>query len=131
MGFLDRSDDTVFPVAGVTYTVGAPTGDTRVVAIQLTDSLGNDIAVAAALPFYFSDNATGLDITGTGPSGTVDAGTDGDVLWVNEAKKSFQLQSEADGDIDLSVTDAGSNTWYLCAVLPDGTLAVSGAIAMT
>ena len=36
--------------------------------------------------------------------------------------------SEADGDIDVNLIEAGAGTWYLVLVLPGGTLTVSGAI---
>jgi len=44
------------------------------------------------------------------------------------AAKSFELISEADGDIDINITEAGVATWYLALVLPNGKLAVSDAI---
>lgn len=42
---------------------------------------------------------------------------------------SFILTSEADGDVDVVVTDARVKTMYLCVRLPNGGLAVSGALA--
>jgi len=36
--------------------------------------------------------------------------------------------SEADGDIDVDITDSGTPTMYLVLVLPNGKLAVSDAI---
>jgi len=44
------------------------------------------------------------------------------------APKAFWLTSEADGDIDITITEAGGYTAYLALVLPTGKLAVSGAI---
>lgn len=41
----------------------------------------------------------------------------------------FSLTSEADGDIDVAITDAKVRTHYLAVELPDGSIAVSGAIA--
>lgn len=42
--------------------------------------------------------------------------------------KAFELISEADGDIDVNIVEAGVATWYLVVVTPDGLLNVSGAI---
>jgi hypothetical protein len=42
--------------------------------------------------------------------------------------KTFLLVSEADGDIDLAIGEAGAGTWYLVLVLPNGKLVVSDAI---
>jgi hypothetical protein len=36
--------------------------------------------------------------------------------------------SEADGDVDINITDAGAFTAYLVVVLPNGTLAISAVI---
>jgi hypothetical protein len=44
------------------------------------------------------------------------------------AAKAFELVSEADGDIDVNLIEAGAGTWYLVVVLPNGLLSVSGAI---
>ncbi len=44
------------------------------------------------------------------------------------AAKSFELISEADGDIDINITESGAATWYLAVVLPNGSLNVSDAI---
>lgn len=44
------------------------------------------------------------------------------------APRVFDLISEADGDIDINIVEAGGKTWYLVAVLPDGTLVPSSAI---
>lgn len=42
--------------------------------------------------------------------------------------KAWGLTSEADGDIDVNITEAGVATWYLVLVLPSDKLVVSGAI---
>lgn len=44
------------------------------------------------------------------------------------AAKAFELVSEADGDIDINISEAGVATWYLILQLPNGKLAASGAI---
>ena len=117
--------------AGAVFTIGAPTGDVRIIGIQLNDADGIAVTAIGVGFFYFSDAATGIGVTGTGPSGAVAAGTDGAVIETYTAKKTFELQSEADGDIDLSMEDAGVNTWYLCYKRPDGAIDVSDAISMT
>jgi hypothetical protein len=42
--------------------------------------------------------------------------------------KAFDLVSEADGDIDINIIEAGVATWYLAVELPNGLLSVSPAI---
>ena len=54
-------------------------------------------------------------------------GTDGLLLeWTNNV--SGLVISEADGDIDVTLTDTGTPTFYLVLVLPNGRLVVSPAI---
>jgi hypothetical protein len=41
----------------------------------------------------------------------------------------FDLTSEADGDIDVVITEARVRTYYLNLIMPDGSVVTSGAIA--
>lgn len=107
--------------------VGAQAGDDINVAIQLKDSAGADLAVRGSVLAYLSDDANGDSIAGTAPSGNVVIGTDGLAIPL-VAKKCFLLTSEADGDIDITITEAGADTWYLILVMPDGKLVASDAI---
>jgi hypothetical protein len=110
------------------FTVGAEAGNAIVVSIQLKDAGGNDLTTRANVYAYLSDDANGDSLIATAHDGAVAGGTDG-VLQAMEAKKSFRLTSEADGDIDVSITHAaGAKTAYLVLVLPEGNLVVSGAI---
>lgn len=47
---------------------------------------------------------------------------------ITAVPKAFWLTSEADGDIDINITDTGTPTFYLAVVLPNGKLNVSSAI---
>lgn len=110
-----------------TLTVGTQAGDVINVAIQLTDAEGNNLAVRAGLFAYLSDDANGDSIAGTAPSGGWAIGTDGLLIPV-VAGKAAHLVSESDGDIDVSITEAGADTWYMILVDPTGRLIASGAI---
>ena len=114
-------------VASASFSIAAEAGDTIVVSIQLKDEAGADMATAATVLAYLSDNSTGLDVSADDPSGTVAGGTDGSTVLLKN-KTVFLMQSEADGDIDLSIGEAGADTWYLVVVLPNGSHAVSSAI---
>lgn len=117
-------------VYGATITVGADAGTTAAVTIQLTDANGNDLAVRGSVFAYVSDDANGDSLAGTAPDG-VAIGTDGVAIPL-VAGKAFQLISEADGDIDLTFTENGADTWYLILVMPTtGKLVASGAITFT
>ena len=116
-------------VASATFTIGAETAS-RTVAIQLKDAAGADMAIRSSVFAYLSDDANGDSVAATAPSGGVAAGTDG-VLIPMVAGKAFMLVSEADGDIDVAITEEATDTWYLVLVLPSGKLTVSAAIAFT
>jgi len=115
-------------VCGVTFVIGAEASDVINVGIQLTDSQGADIAIAAHVRAYLSDSSAGVGIAATAPATSVAIGTDGAIIVADVAKLAWQLQSETDGDIDLDITETGTDTWYLVVVLPDGRQVVSGAI---
>ena len=113
-----------------TFVVGADAGTTINVAIQLQDGNAADIAVRGSVLAYLSGDANGDSIAATAPSGGWAIGTDGLLIPV-VANKAAQLVSEADGDIDVTITEAAGATWYLVLVLPNGKLAVSGAITFS
>lgn len=117
-------------VGGASFVIGTQAGDVINVGIQLKTSQGEDLGRRACIRAYLSDDANGDSVVATAPSGTVVIGTDG--LLRDEdntaAKKCFWLTSEADGDIDINITEAGAKTVYLVLVMPDGSLVVSGAI---
>ena len=115
-------------VSSASFTVGAEnTGAGTInVAIQLKDWNGADLAHRATLLWYLSSDANG-DAVASATSGGIAIGTDGLLIeWT--ANVAGIVTSESDGDIDVTLTEAGAGTWYLVLVLPGGKLAVSGAI---
>ncbi len=114
-------------VASVTFVVGADVGDDVNVALQFKDAAGADMATPVAVPWYFSSDALGLDpLTVAHDGGTV-IGTDG-ALIESVVNLSGLMISEADGDLDIDVTDAGAFTAHLVVVLPTGELAISAVL---
>lgn len=123
-----RSNLGVYEKLGTpVFAIGAQAGDVINVGIQLKDSAGADLAVCGSVFAYLSDDANGDSIAGTAPSGGVVIGTDGLAVPL-VADKAFQLVSEADGDIDLNIEEAGADTWYLILIMPDGRRVASEAI---
>lgn len=111
----------------VDFTVGSESTNVINVALQLNDASGAALATRAAVFAYLSDDANGDSIAATAPDGGVAIGTDGLAIPL-VAGKAWTLVSEADGDIDLNITESGAATWYLIVVLPNGKLAASDAI---
>jgi hypothetical protein len=113
-------------IAGITFSLSAEASNARTLSCQLTDFNGKDIAFRGVVRAYFSD-ANG-DTFAAAPAGGVAAGTDG-VIREAIDNRYLDITSEADGDIDLVVTDAsGVATHYLAFILPNGKLVISPAI---
>lgn len=112
--------------ASATITVGAEAGGSINVAIQLLDGAGDDLATAAGVLAYISDDADGTSVAATAPD-TVAIGADGVAIPL-VAGKTFLLVSEADGDIDIDVSEAAADTFYLVLVMPSGELVISSAL---
>jgi hypothetical protein len=120
--------DNALAVASVGFTIGAEAGGNTInVAMQLKDANGADLAVRSNVFAYLSNDANGDAIATNAPSGGWAIGTDGLLIPV-VTNKAARLTSEADGDIDVTITEAGAYTVYLAVVLPNGKLNVSGAI---
>jgi len=113
-----------------TITVPVISSDTFAVTIQLKDYAGNDLDVAAAILCYVSSTSTGLDPSDLTSEISTTSSGDGAVL-ILLAKYSWQLISEADGDIAIDVTDSGTDAKYLVLVMPNGKLVVSGVLTYT
>lgn len=123
---ISTSFPTLLPGAP-TFTIGAEAGDVINVLCSLNDSKGNAIAANKVVYVYLSDSATGDGLIGTAPSGGTAIGTDGTLLEAHTATKSWMVWTEADGDFDINITEAGAKTLYVCVVI-GGNLYVSSAV---
>ena len=125
-GVLDNAGS----VAGATIVVGAEDTNVRAITVQLTDASGADIASRQAVQIAVLADANGDAFAATGGSTGIAIGTDGALLAV-VAKKLFMAISEADGDIDLTWTDTGTEAAYLAVILPNGKMVISAALTNT
>lgn len=115
------------PCVDASITVGDEVTNARAITIQLKDANGDDIAYRETVEAYVMADANGDAFVTTGGSTGIAIGTDGAALAV-VAKKAFVLVSEADGDIDLTWTDTGTEAAYLMLRLPNGRTVFSGAL---
>lgn len=112
----------------VSFTIGAEAANAIIVSIQLKDArTGLALAERRAVHAYFSDDANGDTLQVTAASGAVAISTNG-VMIDQVAKKAFTLISEANGLIDITITEAAAKTAYLIVVV-GGILHASAAIA--
>lgn len=122
--------DITHACADATITVGAENTNVRAITIQLKDANGADVTERTIVHAYVMADANGDAFVGTGGSTGIAIGTDGALLTL-VAKKAFVLISEADGDIDLTWTDTGTEAAFLHLVLPTGRRIVSSALTNT
>ena len=115
------------PCVDATITVGAESTNVRAITIQLLDANGKDIDYVETVELIVFANATGTAFATTGGSTGIVIGTDGALLAI-VAKKLFIATSEADGDIDLTWTDTGTEAAYLGLRLPNGRVIISDAL---
>lgn len=125
---LNLIDDMV---ASVSFTVGSESTEAITVSCQFKDAAGADMTSARCLKAYLSADSAGQ--TAASSSGlTVTSGTDGltQVSVDSNTINMLWLTSEADGDVDVVITDAsgGTTTNYLNVITPDGKIHTSGAI---
>lgn len=113
--------------ADADISVSAEDTNVVTVTIQLKNGVGGERSERTAVLAYLSDDANGDSVVATAPDGGVAIGTDGLAIPL-VANKAFLLVSEADGDIDLEVTESGTDTFYLILILPNGDLIASDAL---
>jgi hypothetical protein len=107
------------------FTVGAEATNAITTAVQL--KLGaEDITERCVVIAYLSSDANGD--TPIAAQTSIACGTDGSVIGTLTAATSIMVISEADGDIDITVTDTGVYTRYLNIILPNG---LKKSVAMT
>lgn len=123
-GTITAADITTM---SATFTVGTEATNAINVAVQLKDGAGVNQAVRKALPWYLSSASTGATKLGTAPNSGTAIGTAGSLIeWT--AELSGLMIFDATGAANIDITDSGTPTMYLVVVLPNGSLAVSGAI---
>ena len=117
------------PIGGVDFVIGAEASNVINVGLQLNDLAGDALAVIGNVFAFLSDAVTGIAISAAAPDVSVGIGTDGAIILEHATDLAWDLQSEADGDIDLDIEDAtGTPTFYLVVVMPSGLQVVSAAI---
>ena len=125
---LNFNDDMV---ASVSFSVGTESANVITVSCQFNDAAGVAMTSARCLKAYLSADSAGQ--TAASSSGlTITSGTDGltQVSVDSNTINMIWLTSEADGDVDVVITDAsgGTLTNYLNVITPDGKIHTSAAI---
>lgn len=121
------------------FTIGAEVANARTVAVQLghrgtAGAAARNVGSKRVVDMYLSSDAAGDAVVNAATTGIVPtAGADGSLLdsAITATKASFKVKTEADGQVDVVLTNAGdeAETVFLNVVLGNGQVATSGAIA--
>lgn len=114
-------------IGAAEITVGAETGDSIVVGVQLQNANKVNLAQVGHVRCYISDDADGSSLAGTAPD-TVAISADGVILLEDVSNKVFTVISNDTGYFDIAIGENGADTWYLVLMMPDGSVVVSEAI---
>ena len=114
-------------VGSATFTIGTEETDVITVTVQLKDSAGSNLAFAAGVVAYLSDNSDGSTLISVAHSGGWAITTAGLKIDI-QANKAANFITNSTGAFTFTVTESGSKTAYLAVVLPSGKLSVSSAI---
>lgn len=105
--------------ADVTFTPAAGAANVCDVVCQVVDTDGAALAGPHLLTLWLSDAATGVGLTATSASGTVQAkSASGADFAALTAKKALLVQTLADGSYTLEITDTAKTGFYPCATVP-------------
>ncbi len=118
--------------APVSFTFGIASAGANVSEITITakDADSNTVAAPLLCTVWLSDAATGVGLTGTAASGTVQAkSASGADFGVLTAKKAIIAQTLATGIYILEITDSSKTTYYVCAQAPNGAVSISAQLA--
>lgn len=124
---------TMNDVGGASFVLATEDSNAIVVSIQLYDRAGRELQKSVALDAYLSSASDGSTFEGHSGTLTIASGTDGLTIPAAAANSSghslLKLVSEADGDIDVSITQtSGADEFYLVLIMPNGDLVISQAI---
>ena len=110
----------------VNQSVGAEAANIITVTCEFRDRSGVALTSVGTLPFYLADDAAGATPSTVAPTvGT--AATTGAIIE-HTANLSGLAVATAAGALVITLEDAGTPTFFLVFVLPNGLLGVSAAI---
>ena len=115
---LNELDDIV---ASFTFAATAGAENVCEVAITLKDAAGATVDGPRPFMVWLSDADTGVGLTATTASGTVQAKAESGADFATfTAKKALLVQPLATGIYTLEITDTAKTAFYVCAATLDG-----------
>ena len=118
------------PAVAATITVAAENTNVRAISVVVKDINGNAIDYVETVEVLVFTDATRTAFAATGGSTGIAVGANG-ALLARVAKKDFIATTEADGTLDLTWTDTGTEQVAIGIRLPNGHVVMSDAFANT
>jgi hypothetical protein len=110
----------------VSFTVGTEATNAINIAMQFKDGLNKNLTGIKHVKWWLASNAAGTTIA-SAPASGIAIGTNGTLIEsINNVYGT--LITNATGAADVTITDAGTPTFYLVIGLPNGSISVSSAI---
>lgn len=115
-------------VGNVTFAIGAEIANVRIISLQFKDVDGRNITHRTVTQWFLMNDATGDTVLAAAASGGVASGVNG---WVVQDVAGLRgaAGSEANGTLDMPITEVGVKNMYLLIRLPDGKFVMSTVIA--
>lgn len=115
------------PFGKIAWTIATGASGAVTITGRVKTPNNDNIPGPVVLTVFLSDVSTGLGLTATGPTGSVAIVSKGSLLASIVSKKVFLIQTDVNGEFNLTLPDSGTPTWYPVAVSPDGVNWVGGA----
>jgi hypothetical protein len=115
----------------VAFTIGIEAADVIEVLLQLQDGDGDAIAEFARLRVWLTDLAPADSaLASAAPSGGIAVSGSGEGVIIEEpvANQILECVTDANGQLELAITEVGADTWYMQVALPGGGVVSSAAI---
>ena len=108
-------------------TIGEEAANEIEITLQLQDSSGNNITSGRhAFHTWLSDDVlSSFDFTSTPPEGIL--GINGTGIISNV----YWITTLIDGVANIGIQETGEESWYLCVLMPDGSVNISDPIEFT
>lgn len=121
-----NADDVKRSVQNIEFAFEAGEADHSTCTISLKDR--NDAAIGESMPIlaWISDSAVGSGLASVGPTGLAEVSGHGAFIQEVTAEKSLIALTDANGELQIDITDDTTQSYYVCAVaLSGGTVSVS------
>lgn len=129
---MTKLPQSTSPFAGakpqaVEFTIGDQSSNDINVAMQLKDD-GKNVDHPLSVIVFVTSDAAGKVPAATPPSGAVAVGTNGTLEGAIIAKTAQRFLTDAQGRLDINITEAGAKSFYVSVMTPAGNLHVSGPV---